>query len=156
MKYGTINKIWGKTLSNNKIYQVKVSKLFLVAITALALLMAFSYSVSASSKSAEESLKDTLSFENPLVDFSILEINEKSNAEQITVKMKYKDGEITEPKLTMKKVDGSWKLIIQDLTPEGDKTIKEGTKKEPDTNSDDVSTQGVSICNYSFLGYFYV
>ncbi|GAA0418939.1 hypothetical protein GT022_04825 [Agaribacter marinus] len=94
-------------MSNNKIYQVKVSKLFLVAITALALLMAFSYSVSASSKSAEESLKDTLSFENPLVDFSILEINEKSNAEQITVKMKYKDGEITEPKLTMKKVDGS-------------------------------------------------
>ncbi|GAA0414302.1 hypothetical protein GCM10008934_01360 [Virgibacillus salarius] len=35
-------------------------KLFLVSITALALLMAFIYYVSASLKSAEESLKDSL------------------------------------------------------------------------------------------------
>ncbi len=86
--------------------------------------------------------------ENPLVDFKILKSAETIDKNTQTVEFYFKNGEVTEVQFSMGKIDEQWKLIIGDLAPEQNKIIIEGT----DQNSEDeeYSTNGVSICNYSF------
>ncbi len=89
---------------------------------------------------------------NPLDKFNILKSNAiTKNKSKVTVKFFFENGEITETQLLMKKVNNEWKLLIKDLKPKENKTIKKGKKDlNPKENGGEFSTQGVSICNWYF------